>query len=57
MTDHLCPTGVVIHDPDGDRLREESCWRIIEDGRVRELRLRLARGRIVEVATEEDARD
>jgi hypothetical protein len=55
VSDYRGPTGTIIHDPDGDRLREETRWTIIEDdGRVRELRLRVARGRIVETATKED---
>lgn len=36
------PTGVVIAD--GDVLRTDRVFRVIEDGRERELRLRVARG-------------
>ena len=40
------PTGAVTYDPAADRLRTDETYTIVEDGRARTLRLRVARGKI-----------
>lgn len=48
---HPEPDGVVIHDPETDELLEQVEWTIVdwEHRRLRRLRLRVARGRLVEI--------
>lgn len=45
------PAGVILADQEADVLRTDRVFRIIEDGRWRELRLRVARGTIRDVET------
>lgn len=44
MTDHHEPTGVTIHDPRTDTLRDEREWTVLDKGQFRTLRLRVGRG-------------
>lgn len=48
MTDRREPRGVVIHDPRSDTLRADATWTVLDDdGSLRTLHLRLARGRLL----------